>query len=142
MSIVKSCKDALEHFYTAYKKDLAALTGMVEKSKDNVNIWILTTKLALLEKSRNRLGAKYTSWVSKAGFEPADLAVEVLSSQWVEGIWEQADELYNQAKEILHLADELNKLKTLEFQTAASNCFKTDGLISGQHYGCGRVPVA
>ena len=113
MSIIKSCKDALEQSYTAYKKDLAALRRTVEKSKDNVNSRILTTKLASLEESINRLGASHTSWVSKAGFEPADLAVEAFSNQWLEGIWEEADELCDQAREILHLSEELNKPKTL-----------------------------
>ena len=107
------CKDALEQSYTAYKKDFAALSRTVETSKDSANIRILKTKLASLEDSLNRLGSSHTSWVSKAGFEPAALALEAFSNQWLEGIWEQADELCDQAREILHLTEELNKPKTL-----------------------------
>lgn len=51
------------------------------KSKNNINTRILTTKLASLEESLNRLGASHTLSVSKAGFEPADLAVEAFSNQ-------------------------------------------------------------
>ena len=113
MSTIKSCKDALDQSYTAYKKDLAALTRTVEKSKDSVNARILSTKLTVFEESLNRLGASHTSWVSKAGFEPAALAAEAFSNQWLEGIWEQADELCDEAREILHLAEDLSRPKTL-----------------------------
>ena len=102
------CKDALEQSYTAYKKDLATLRRTVEKIEDNVNTIILTTKLASLEESINRLGASHTLWFSKAGFEPADLAVE-------------ADELCDQASEILHLSEESNKPKTLNLNQQLVN---------------------
>ena len=51
------------------------------KSKNNINTRILTAKLASLEESLNRLVASHTLSVSKAGFEPADLAVEAFSNQ-------------------------------------------------------------
>ena len=115
MSTIKICKDALDQSYTTYKRDLAALTRAVEKSKDSVNTRILTTKLASLEESLSKLSASHTSWVSKAGFEPAALAAEAFSNQWLESIWEQADELCDQANEIIHLAEEPSKPKILSF---------------------------
>ena len=86
MSTIKICKDALDQSYTTYKRDLAALTRAVEKSKDSVNTRILTTKLASLEESLSKLNANHTSWVSKAGFEPDALAAEAFSNQWLESI--------------------------------------------------------
>ena len=62
MSAIKSCKDALEQWYTAYKKDVAALTSTLQKSKDSVNTRILMTKLGAFEEYLNRLGASHTSW--------------------------------------------------------------------------------
>ena len=113
MSTIKSCKDALDQAYTANKKDFAALTRTVEQSKDSVNTRILSTKLTVFEESLNRLGASHTSWVSKAGFEHAALAADAFSNQWLEGIWEMADELCDEVREILHLAEDLNRPTTL-----------------------------
>ena len=98
----KALKDALEQSHTTYKRNIAALTRAIPTNNSRT----ITLKLTLLEQSLETLNACHTTWVSKSEFDDDALTAEKFNNEWLEGIWQETDELSDEANVVIH-ADEM-----------------------------------
>ena len=104
MAQVKILKDALVQSYTTFKRNKAALSRAVENAntREFASMRSLKLKINALEESLNIVNASHTSWISKAEFPTEALAAEAYSNEWLEGLWEEVDNLCDKGNEIIH----------------------------------------
>ena len=114
MSQVKTMKDALETMYTTFKHSKSALARAVSNTTTSTRN--LQLKINAFEESLNNLNVAHTSWVSKAELSTDDLAAQSFSNEWLEGRWVEADEVIDQANDVLHAAEVNLKEPVLQIQ--------------------------
>ena len=98
MSTINQLREILELSIVSYKRNKAAVDKAVNNGSSTRT---LRLKMQSLEESVNHLNSSHTSWVIKNKFDEASLAEETYSNQWLENIWNDVDELFDKANDII-----------------------------------------
>ena len=107
MSSAKAAKDELERSLTNYKQNKSALERLLTATTttNNNNTKTISRKLTSFQNALSTLNNAHTSWVSRAGFDETALAAETYSEVWLEGIWNNSDDLCDRAENAIQLAN-------------------------------------
>ena len=108
----KQLKESLDALFTNYKRHFAALSRSVNEPSSSIRA--LKSKIETFEKSLDSLNMAHTAWVSKAELSPENLKDHTYSTEWLEQRWFEADDILDQAKDMLLEMEEKSKPPTLQ----------------------------
>ena len=129
MSTINQLRDILEFSIVSYKRNKSALQKAVSNES---SIRTLKLKIQNLEESVNNLNSSHTSWVIKNKFDEITLAQETYSNQWLENIWNDVEELFDKANDIIEMDEKAEEPKALHPEQNLA-VLQSNGFLANQY---------